>query len=271
MSSVQRLHTIRDYEATALLCTPSYALHLAKVAVEQELNAALESVRRVICTGEPGASIPAVRGRIESAWGAPCFDHAGASEAGSFARPCGTDGGLHLAEQEFICEVLDPQSGAPVPDGQVGELVVTALGRTGFPVVRYQTGDMVTCSQQPCPGGHDGRWLPEGVIGRVDDMVVIRGMNVFPSAIEQTIRESPGVGDFRITFYSDPRAMDEVKIELELDDPSEGRQIQERMRHQLGLRVRIVPLKRGILPLQEGKARRVEDLRVVTTPRDERE
>jgi phenylacetate-CoA ligase len=269
MSSVQRLHTIRDYEASALLCTPSYALHLAKVAVEHDLGDAFEPVRRVICTGEPGASVASVRKRIESALGALCFDHAGATEAGSFARPCATDGGLHLAEEEFICEVLDPESGVPMADGELGELVVTALGRTGFPVVRYRTGDVVRCSAEPCSGGHNGRWLPDGVIGRADDMVIIRGMNVFPSAIEQTMRESPGVGEFRITFYSDPRAMDEVKIELELDDPSEGRQIQDRMRHQLGLRVRIVPLKRGILPAQEGKARRVEDLRVLTPARDE--
>jgi phenylacetate-CoA ligase len=261
MNSVQRLRTIAEYEATVLLCTPSYALHLAAVAAETEQTATLDSVRRVLCTGEPGASVPAVRERIESLWGAACLDHAGASEAGPFAYPCPADGGLHLAEDEFVCEVIDSETGEAVADGELGELVVTALGRRGFPVIRYRTGDMIRCAPERCSAGHAGRWLPGGIHGRADDMVVVRGMNVFPSTIEQTLRESSGVGEFRITFYTDPRAMDEVKVEVELHDPSEVRAIQARMRHLLGLRVRIVPLKEGILPRSRGKARRVQDLR----------
>ena len=127
MDSVQRLETMREYGATALLCTPSYALHLAKVAVEHDLLGALAAVERVVCTGEPGASMPAVRERIESAWGARCFDHAGASEVGSLAYPCADHGGLHLFEDEYVCEMLDPATGAPVPAGATGELVTTAL------------------------------------------------------------------------------------------------------------------------------------------------
>jgi phenylacetate-CoA ligase len=261
MDSVQRLQTMRDYEATALACTPSYALHLAQVAHRNGLNDALASVQRVVCTGEPGGSLPAVRDRIESEWGARCFDHAGLTEVGSFAYPCAAAGGLHLAEDEFICELLDPHDGAPVPPGAAGELVVTALGRVGFPVIRYATGDVVDHHTEPCPASHAGRWLPRGILGRTDDMVVIRGMNVFPSAIEQILRESQGVGEFRITFYTDPRAMDEIKIEVELSQPLEARAIQGRMRQRLGLRVRLVPVRPGILPAQLGKARRVEDLR----------
>jgi phenylacetate-CoA ligase len=261
MDSVQRLHTLRDYQGTALACTPSYALHLAHVAHRHGLTDAFGSLRRVICTGEPGASIPAVRDRIEAELGVRCFDHAGLSEVGSFAYPCEAGGGLHLAEDEFVCELLDPHTGVPVPVGGDGELVVTALGRLGFPVIRYATGDVVERCDEPCPAGHSGRWLPGGILGRTDDMVVIRGMNVFPSAIEQILRESPGVGEFRITFYSDPRAMDEIKLEVELAVPLEARAIQARLRQRLGLRVRIVPVKPGILPEQLGKAQRVEDLR----------
>jgi phenylacetate-CoA ligase len=261
MDSLQRLQTIRDYRATTLLCTPTYAVHLARVAEHHDLGAALGSVKRVVCTGEPGASIASVRRQIQLGWGARCLDHAGLSEVGSFAYPCASCGGMHLREDEFVAEILDPETGEPVPDGATGELVVSALGRRGFPVIRYRTGDIVEAHPVDCGAGHAGRWLPQGILGRSDDMVVIRGMNVFPSAVEQILREFEGVGEFRITFYSDPAAMDEVKLEVELARPIEARAIQAQLRQTLGLRVRIVPLKPGILPPQVGKARRVADLR----------
>jgi phenylacetate-CoA ligase len=261
MDSLQRLVTMRDYGATTLLCTPTYAVHLARVAEQNDLCDALASVQRVVCTGEPGASIPSVRRQIQLGWGARCHDHAGLTEVGSFGYPCDGCGGMHLREDEFIAEILDPESGEPVADGATGELVVTALGRTGFPVIRYRTGDVVERHAEPCGSGHPGRWLPQGILGRTDDMVVIRGMNVFPSAIEQILREFEGVGEFRITFYSEPTAMDEVKLEVELARPLDARAIQAQLRQTLGLRVRIVPLKQGILPVQVGKARRVADLR----------
>jgi phenylacetate-CoA ligase len=261
MDSVQRLTTIADYEATVFLATPSYASHLAKVATDQGLTSALSTVRRLVCTGEPGASLPAMREQIEAAWEARCYDHAGAAEAGPFGYPCDEGGGLHLYEDEFVCELIDPQGDEPVADGQLGELVVTALGRSGFGVVRYRTGDLVCATTERCPAGHAGRWLPDGIPGRVDDMVIVRGMNVFPSAIEQILRESTDLGEFRITFYTDPHAMDEVKVEAELARPGDARQIQTRLRQRLGLRVRIVPVKPGILPAHTHKARRVADLR----------
>jgi phenylacetate-CoA ligase len=261
MDSVQRLTTIADYGATVFLATPSYASHLAKVAVDNGLTSALATVRRLVCTGEPGASLPAMREQIEEAWEARCYDHAGAAEAGPFGYPCDVAGGLHLYEDEFACELIDPQGDAPVADGELGELVVTALGRVGFPVVRYRTGDLVSASAERCPAGHPGRWLPDGIPGRADDMVVVRGMNVFPSAIEQILRETTELGEFRITFYTDPHAMDEVKVEAELARAGDARLIQTRLRQRLGLRVRIVPVKPGILPAHTHKARRVADLR----------
>jgi phenylacetate-CoA ligase len=271
MDSLQRLDTIRQYGATVLTCTPSYAVHLAKVAAQSDELDALESVQRLICTGEPGASLPGVRAEIERLWDARCYDHAGLSEVGPIAYPCAEHGGLHLSEDELIAEIVHPETGEPVADGELGELVITALGRVGFPAIRYRTGDVVERQPEPCPSGHLGRWLPGGVLGRSDDMVVIRGMNVFPSAIEQILREFPGVGEFRITFYNDPRAMDEVKVEVELNRPSDARAIQARLRQRLGLRVRIVPIKAGILPAQIVKARRVVDLRPPSPARLRRE
>jgi len=261
MDSQQRLHALRDYEATAVLCTPTYAVHLAQVAAQQGQLDAFDTVERLVCSGEPGASIPAVRARIEAAWNARCFDHAGLSEVGAATYPCAEAGGLHILEDEFIGEIVDPATAEQVEDGQVGELVLTALGRTGSPAIRYRTGDIVDRRDQPCPAGHAGRWLPRGILARSDDMVVIRGMNVFPSAIEQTMREAAEIGEFRITFYTESSAMDEVKIEVELERAEDVRAIQSRLRQQLGLRVRIVPLKPGILPSSTDKARRVVDMR----------
>jgi len=261
MDSVQRLETIREYSATTLVCTPSYAVRLATVADQKGLEDAMSSVTRIICTGEPGASLPAVRSQIESLWGARCFDHAGLSEVGAFGYPCAAGGGVHVNEREFVAEIVAPGTEDRVAAGDVGELIVTAIGRRGFPAIRYRTGDVVECCEDRCPAGHTDRWLPGGILGRTDDMVVIRGMNVFPSAIEQVLREFDELGEFRITFYTEPTAMDEVKVEVELSQPGQGRAIQARLRTRLGLRVRIVPLKPGILPTYIGKVRRVVDMR----------
>lgn len=261
MESPNRLEAIRELRATAVVSTPTYALRLVQVAREWGLEEAFESVRTIVCLGEPGASIPSTRRQIEDGWSARCCDHAGSAEVGVFAYPCVAGGGLHVHEDEFLCEILDPETDEEVGPGVRGELVLTALGRRGCPAVRYRTGDVVDTAEQPCPAGHPDRWLPQGIVGRTDDMVVIRGMNVFPSTIEQTLREVGILGEYRITFYTDPDAMDEVRIQAEITKPHVVRLLQERMRQRLGLRVRIVPVMPGVLPTHERKARRVEDLR----------
>lgn len=258
MEPVQRLEAIREHALTALVCTPTYALRLAEVARSRGLEDALAPVERILCLGEPGASIPSTRTQIEDAWSAVCCDHAGMAEVGAYSYPCLAGGGLHLNEDEFVCEVLEPGGDASVEPGGRGELVVTALGRTGCPAIRYRTGDVVDTAAGPCPAGHPHRWLPAGIVGRADDMVVIRGMNVFPSAIEQTLREVGVQGEYRIAFYPDAGATDEVRIQAEIERPEIVRALQERMRQRLGLRVRVVPVRPGILPKQEQKARRVD-------------
>src|SRR5829696_2716257 len=260
MGSVQRLQTIAEVEATTLWCTPTYALHLLEVALEQRLESTLESIGRVLCTGEPGGSLPGVRSRIEEGFGAACIDHAGLTEAGPFGDPCVEGHGLHVDESEFICEILD-QDLSLTPQGERGELVITPLGLTGFPALRYRTGDSVIATDEQCPAGHAGRWLPGGIVGRTDDMVVVRGMNVYPSAIEEAVRQVSSTGEFRITFYTERSGMDEVKLEVELTEGTDARRLQESMRQQLGLRVRVVPIAPGVLPRQTGKSRRVVDER----------
>jgi phenylacetate-CoA ligase len=256
----ERLRAIAEFEATAIVCTPTYALGLIDVAQEWGLADAFASVRAVICQGEPGASIPAARARIEDAWGARVFDHAGSTEVGVFSYPCAEGGGLHINERDFICEILDPSSGEEVASGAQGELVLTALSRSGFPAIRFRSGD-VALRGETCPGGHSDVWLPGGIVGRSDDMVVIRGMNVFPSAIEQTLREAGVLGEYRIRFYTEASERDEIRVLVEATDPELVHTIEERIFSRLALRVRVVPVMPGVLVAPRAKARRVEDMR----------
>jgi phenylacetate-CoA ligase len=256
----ERLRAIAEFEASAIVCTPTYALGLIDVAQEWGLEDAFASVRAVICQGEPGASIPAARARIEDAWGARVFDHAGSTEVGVFSYPCAEGGGLHVNEQDFICEILDPRTGAAIGPGGQGELVLTALSRSGFPAIRFRSGDVALVGAA-CPGGHDDVWLPGGIVGRTDDMVVIRGMNVFPSAIEQTLREAGVLGEYRIRFYTEGSERDEIRVLVEATDPALVRTIEERIFSRLALRVRVVPVMPGVLVAPRAKARRVEDVR----------
>jgi phenylacetate-CoA ligase len=260
MTSAQRIQTLAEIEATAVWCTPTYALRLHEVAVHERLDSAFDSIRLVLCTGEPGASLPGVRSRIEEAFGARCIDHAGLTETGPFGYPCPEGHGLHVLESEFVCEIVDEQLNPAAP-GQRGELLLTPLKRTGFPVLRYRTGDVVVNTQERCPAGHGDRWLPGGIVGRTDDMAIIRGMNVYPSAVEEAVRRVSGSGEFRITFYTEPSGMDEIKLEVELEEGGAARRLQETMRQQLGLRVRVVPVAPGVLPRPNGKSRRVVDAR----------
>ncbi|HUB77043.1 MAG TPA: hypothetical protein VL977_08295 [Solirubrobacteraceae bacterium] len=260
MEGRERLRAMAELGATAIICTPSYALTLIEVAGKWGLEAAFEAVHTVICQGEPGASIAAARQRIEQAWGARVLDHAGSTEVGVFTYPCAAGGGLHVNEDAFLCEILDTHSGECVEEGGQGELVLTALERRGYPAIRFRGGDVVDVGG-PCPGGHDDVWLPHGIVGRTDDMVVIRGMNVFPSAIEQTLREAGALGEYRIRFYTEAPERDEVRVLVETTDPSLVHAIEESIFRRLALRVRVVPVMPGTLTAQRLKARRIEDVR----------
>ncbi len=199
MSTVARLRFLRDNDATVVLCTPTYALRLAEAAREEGVDLPGSSVRTILVAGEPGGSIPATRGRIEAAWGARVFDHTGMTEVGPMAVECvANPGGLHVLETEFIVEVIDPATGRAVPPGTEGELVVTNLGRAGSPLLRYRTGDLVCVDPEPCPCGRTLTRLLGGVRGRVDDMIVLRGNNVHPSALQTILHRFPEVAEYRV-------------------------------------------------------------------------
>jgi phenylacetate-CoA ligase len=254
--TAQRLAAIETLGATALCCTPSYALHLAQAAREREMDLARLGIRATVHAGEPGAGIPTVRARIEEAWGARAYDHAGMTEMGAYGFECAAQSGLHVNESEFIVEVVDPATGAPAT---AGELVLSNLGRLGSPVLRYRTGDRVRVAASPCACGRTFLRLEGGILGRVDDMLIVRGVNVFPGALEGIVRRFPAVDEFMIEVYR-RNEMDEVRLLLEVGGGA-GRElagrVQEAVRVELGIRVDTVPVPARSLPRWELKAQRL--------------
>ncbi|HWC01874.1 MAG TPA: AMP-binding protein [Methylomirabilota bacterium] len=262
--SATRLHAIRELGATALVCTPSYGLHLAEVARAQGADPAALGVRRTVHAGEPGAGIPAVRQRLELLWGARAYDHAGMTEVGAYAFECIAQAGLHVNELEFVAEVLDPERGRPVAPGEVGELTLTNLGRWGAPVLRYRSGDRVRLAPNACACGRTFARLEGGILGRVDDMLVVRGVNVFPSALEGIVRRFAAVDEFQIEVFR-RGVLDEVRLLIEIDGsagPAERvRQtvdgVGQAVRRDLGIRIEVTAVPARTLPRYELKARRV--------------
>src|SRR5437016_6685257 len=251
--SATRLAWMQALGATVLVCTPSYALHLIEVARERGQDSAKGCVRVTVHAGEPGASIPPVRARIEAGWGCRAYDHAGMTEVGAYAYECAEQAGLHVNESEFVAEVIDPTTGAPARDG---ELVLTNLGRVGSPVIRYRTGDRVRLATEPCGCGRTFLRLEGGILGRLDDMLIVRGVNVFPSAIEGIVRRFPSIDEFRIEVFRDG-ALDEVRVLVESEDADTPHALKESLRVGLGIRLDVERVLIGSLPRFELKARRV--------------
>jgi phenylacetate-CoA ligase len=262
--SPTRLHAIRELGATALVCTPSYALHLAEVARAQGTDPAALGIRTTVHAGEPGAGIPAVRQRLEALWGARTYDHAGMTEVGAYGFECAAQAGLHVNELEFVAEVLEPESGRPVAPGEIGELTLTNLGRWGAPVLRYRSGDRVRLGTSACACGRTFARLEGGILGRVDDMLVVRGVNVFPSALEGIVRRFTLVDEFQIEVFR-RGAMDEVRLLVEIEEAGGAaalatetvRGVIDAVRRDLGIRVDVVAVPARTLPRYELKARRV--------------
>jgi len=260
MSSRQRAKAIVSHGATVLVCTPTYALHLAEVARENGIDPAASSIRVTIQAGEPGASLPAVKHKIEEVWGARCFDHAGASEVGAWGYESQAGDGMHLNEEQFIFEVLDPVTLKPADEG---ELIISNLGRIGMPIIRYRTGDRVRLKTIRNSDGSRSRVLDGGIIGRADDLLVVRGINVFPSAIENIVRQFPEVGEFAVDIYK-KNELDEIEVKLEIKHAEPeviAATVAQELYDRLSLRVTAQAVPFGSLPLFDLKARRFTDHR----------
>jgi phenylacetate-CoA ligase len=246
MTSEQRVRNMLDVGATVLLCTPTYALRLADVAREIGVNVSAAGVRKTIHAGEPGASIPATRAAIEAAWSAEAFDHTGMTELGPTGFSCSARDGVHLIESEFIFEVSEE-----------GELIATNLGRWGMPLIRYRTGDRVVVAPEPCSCGSPFMKVVGGIQGRVDDMFTVRGVNLYPSQVEDIVRRYPGIREFVIEHRRE-RRMDEVALVVEVSDSGfSAERLEADLRQALGVRLdcRVVPT--GTLPRSELKSRRI--------------
>ncbi len=260
--SVQRLRHLIDLRATTLCCTPSYALHLAEIARRENIDLRASTVARIIVAGEPGGSIPGTKARIEEAWGAKLYDHTGATEVGAHGFTCVAESGVHLNEGEFFVEVFDPLTGAPSDEG---ELIITNLGRLGSPVIRYRTGDHVRLNRAACECGRTFVRMDGGIIGRIDQMLIVRGVNIYPSAIEAIVRAFPEVQEFAVDVYR-VEEMDDLEVKVEVAG-ADGQAIAEKIArdcaHRLGLRVKVSPALPNSLPRFELKARRLTDRRKI--------
>jgi phenylacetate-CoA ligase len=253
MTTAERVAAIVATEATVLMCTPTYALRLGEAAREEGIDLARSSLRVSIHAGEPGASIPATRERIEKELGVEAFDHTGATEVGAHGFSCSARDGVHINEAEFIAEILDARTGEARDDGE-GELVLTNLGRWGMPVIRYRTGDRVQAVRGLCSCGRTLVKLVGGIAGRVDDMVTIRGVNVFPSAIEAIVRRFEEVGEYRVDLAR-VREMDELRCIVEA--PADvAERVGGAIHRELGIRCLVEVVAPGTLPRFEMKAKR---------------
>ncbi|MDQ6691710.1 MAG: phenylacetate--CoA ligase family protein, partial [Candidatus Dormibacteraeota bacterium] len=252
MSSEQRVRAILELGVTVLCCTPTYALRLAEVGESLGLDLPSSAVRSIICAGEPGASIPATREKIERSFGARLYDHSGMTELGPTGFGCSAGGGIHLVQSEFIFEVS--------PDG---ELIATNLGRWGSPLIRYRTGDRVELATEPCACGSQFAKLAGGIRGRLDDMFTVRGVNLYPSQVEDIVRRQPQVVEFLIEHRT-VRQMDEVVVLVEVD-PAVGlpdsstviERLAADLRLALGARIGCRAVAAGTLPREELKAKRL--------------
>lgn len=260
MSSYQRLKAILANDISVVVCTPTYALHLAEVAEQEGIDLAASGVNVTIHAGEPGASLTATKDQIEAAWGARCYDHAGATEVGAWGFECLAQNGVHLNEGEFIHEVIDPVTGEPADEG---ELIMTNLGRAGMPVIRYRTGDHVRIERGACACGRTYSRLAGGVIGRVDDVLIVRGINVFPSAIENIVRRFQEVGEFAVDVVRRGELDDlAVKVEVRSGEPAAvAAAVAKEFRAGIGLRIDVEAVPFGTLPRFDLKARRLTDHR----------
>lgn len=265
MSTSARLKAIFDTSANVLCCTPTYAIHLGQSAANTDLDIKNSPVRHIIVAGEPGGSLPTVRSRIEALWpGAVVHDHHGMTEVGPVTFPCPTrPNTLRVYEENFLAEIVNPDSLMPVRPGETGELLLTTLTRTGSPLIRYRTGDLVCAvAEETDPSDYLG--LDGGIIGRADDMVIIRGVNIFPSAVDALIRRFPQVEEYQVTV-DESRPMTEISILAEFlpdeyrDSNSEKSAIQSleaELREHFNLRIPVTRAKTGSLPRFEMKSRR---------------
>jgi phenylacetate-CoA ligase len=279
MTTEGRVKQIMDMGATVVCSTPTYALRMAQEAQSLGIDLAAGPVKRLILSGEPAGSIPATKQLIEEQWGAKAGDTAGMTELGTIMIfECDHQpGGTHIIEDHFIEEVIDPITTEPVDYGERGERVVTSFGRGFIPVLRYRTRDLVVkVPGNTCGCGRTFDIYDGGIRGRVDDMKLIRGTNVYPRAVEAIVRERREIDEFQVHLYTADGIRDEIEVLIEVPDKSLDT---ETLTHDLGralseahegLRFNVRIAEDNSLPRFELKAKRLVDDREVIGGKGER-
>jgi phenylacetate-CoA ligase len=279
MTTEARVRQIVDMKATVVCSTPTYALRMAQEATSLGIDLANGPVQRLILSGEPAGSIPATKKLIERQWGAKAADTAGMTELGTIMMfECDRQpGGTHIIEPHYIEEVVDPATGDPLPYGEQGERVVTSFGRGFIPVIRYRTRDLVVkVPADRCTCGRTLDLYEGGIVGRVDDMKLVRGTNIYPRAIEAIVRDFEGVDEFQIHLYTADGIRDEIEVLIEIPDRSADadglvRDLSTALSeaHE-GLRFGVRSVELESLPRFELKAKRLVDERVLAGSEGER-
>lgn len=265
LGSKERLRAMLDWGATAVCGTPSYLLYLAETARKSGIDLPSSPVRKVIAAGEPGASIPATKKAIQAQWGAECFDDIGSTEISNFGFECRAHEGTHVIEGMFLAEVVDPETLAPVPDGQVGELILTNLCCESVPLIRYRTRDLVRFNRAPCACGRTYLRLDGGVLGRSDDMFHFAGVNIFPGQVQDLLHQ---VDEFSQEYQLlVPKQGSGRHLRIRVEPAREGlggaqlEAARERLAEMVKYRITVTPevevCEIGSLPRVEGKAKRV--------------
>ena len=256
LRSAARLEMIIENQATVLCCTPTYAIRLAEAAREEDIDLSKARIRTIVAAGEPGASIPGTRRHISDLWnGARVVDHHGMTETGPVSYGCPRrEGVLHVIESAYFPEIIDRGDGE-------GELVLTPLGRAGSPVLRYRTGDIVRrADSDVCECGSHELALAGGILGRVDDVVVVRGVNVYPGAVENVLRAAGGISEYRVEVRTSGAMLDlHLYVEPVVDretDVQLGAHLEAALHKAFSLRMPVSVVPAGSLPRFEMKAKR---------------
>ncbi|HTY98187.1 MAG TPA: AMP-binding protein, partial [Rhodocyclaceae bacterium] len=266
--SERLLAIIRQFQATAIWTTPSYAWYLGETAQKEGIDPRRDlSIKRIFVAGEPGGSIPETRNRIEALWGASVYDYYGLSDIfGSCAGMCEEKDGLHWAEDHILVEVIDPETGQEVAEGERGELVLTTLKKSARPMVRFRTGDIVSFTAEPCACGRTSQRLL-GVHGRLDDMLIIKGVNIFPSDVEALARKEHDLtGEYKLVVERIDH-LDRLTVEVEKAAGYQGadedlaRHFARQLKSVTGVTAQVAILAPNALPRATHKAKRVEDRR----------
>ena len=265
-----RVLKIQELKATAMMGTPNYILNMAAIARDQMgIEPSALAIDKITCAGEPGASIPATKKRMQDAWGAKVYDHAGATEIGAWSYECSEQsGGLHVNEGMFLVQIEDLQTHEIITEpGRRGKMIITALDRQAQPCVRFDSKDIIEWAADPCPCGRTFRLVKGGVVGRSDDITKVKGVLLAPAAVEEVVRSFDELGDeFEIVVESVGNSEKiSLKIELRPEAESAKEDVLARLRDQLRLKtnlayaIEVFPY--GELPRYAVKAQRFKDLR----------